>query len=67
MLAWVREWHAVQLQASSNLNLAKGWLAVVKTDFPAYSPIAEPIPHVEGHHARAEMNLENPSTSVDAE
>ena len=25
--------------------------------------IPQPIPHVEGHYARAEMNLENPSTS----
>ena len=29
--------------------------------------IPQPIPHVEGHYARAEMNLENPSTSYDAE
>ena len=29
--------------------------------------IPQPIPHVEGHYARAEMILENPSTSYDAE
>jgi len=28
---------------------------------------AQPIPHVEGHYARVEMNLESPSTSRHAD